>query len=738
MSRVGAGRGASLALLLGLATLVAGPGGVAAAPAAEGRSGHPRLFFRAEDLEAGRNLRGRVAVTGSHGEEYALLMRWAQGHLGRPASAFLSDPDLAQEAALTYAFLFQLSGRERFARRAVDLTRTLIRSREGRLPGFRWWRLPVTVALVFDWTYDSLSPEDRQALLYDLLKRGIYVRGRKAPPEPRPFDPAAYLKPLLFAVLALEDEPEASRYVPTWKDYVSRLLTDGVLTDLKAAGGQGAWLPVTSPGAPVRGLERERDLLECLEAWRTVTGRLPTEGRPSPGSAPRLPEHFRYLGRRLLYRMRPGLVLAGLGAEEPRAAGVPPDLLYLLSYYEDDPTGRWLAETLRLAQNPEPGSAAWLRDLRSRILWLTKGRRRVSPEEADLPTAAYFADTGEVVVRSSWDLRDPGGLWYALRTSPAGASPVPYWNHLAVVRGRDALVVEANVASTEDSPYREHWFGQAAAQSSVAGSASVDASGFDFALAFWVNGSGFTYARGEVAGPVRPGGRYRFTREVMVFPEGVLVILDRVRGGDSAPVWVLHTLDEPRLLGRGRRVAGVQRGGISESDRARGATWQTGRSRAHLIPVLPRKRKVRTIGGREYGFWVEALGENLWPVKGRLAGRAVPYGAEELRRREVGTWRVEILPTDGPPAPGAGSSPGGGAGDWVFLNVLVVGLAEAPEPQVTPGEQEGALGVRVLRGGRRYEVAFGGDGSASVVVVDGRTGRRLLAGSVPARAEPGQ
>ena len=228
------------AVLVALAVVAAGPGRLAAAAPGPADSEHPRIFFRAEDLEAGRNLRGRVALTGSHCEEYALLRRWAEEHLGRPASAFLSEPDLAQEAALTYAFLFQLSGEERFARRAVELTRALVRSREGRLPGFQWWRLPVTVALVFDWTYVGLSPEDRRVLLYDLLKRCIYVHDRKAPPEPRPFDHAAYLKPLLFAVLALEGEPEASRYVPTWKDYVGRVLTERVLADLDSAGSRGA------------------------------------------------------------------------------------------------------------------------------------------------------------------------------------------------------------------------------------------------------------------------------------------------------------------------------------------------------------------------------------------------------------------------------------------------------------------------------------------------------------------
>ncbi|MCK4300759.1 MAG: hypothetical protein KAX80_14555, partial [Planctomycetes bacterium] len=318
-----------LPALLALVT-VTGLGPLSESRAAE----HPRIFLRTEELTSGRNLRGRVAITGSHCEEYALLTEWAERHLGAPVANSLSDPGLTQEAALTCALLYQLSGDARYGRRAVGLIRALITGHQGRLPGFDWPRLPVTVATVFDWTYASLSPEDRQRLLYDILKRCIYVRDRNSPDDPAPFDSTPCLKPLLFAALALEDEPEASRYAAAWKRYCQRLLSERVLPDLNEAGSQGTWLPRAG------GLDRELDVLECLEAWRSATRR--TAGQSmSEGPGNRLPPHFRHLGRRILYRLRPGLVLAGVGGDGPQRNGVPPALLYLLSHYEDDPSGRW-------------------------------------------------------------------------------------------------------------------------------------------------------------------------------------------------------------------------------------------------------------------------------------------------------------------------------------------------------------------------------------------------------------
>ncbi len=695
-------------LLLAL-VLVSGLAPLSRSRAAE----HPRILLRVEELTSGRDLRGRIAVTGSHCEEYALLVRWAEKHLPRPTDALLSDPESAQQAALTYALLYQLSGDARFGGRAVDLTRALITSRQGRLPGFDWPHLPATVATVFDWTYDRLSPEDRQRLLYDILKRSIYVRNRKAADAPPPFDSTPYLKPLLFAALALKDEPEASVYAPGWTQYCQRLLSERVVPDLNEAGSQGAWL------AGARGLGRELAVLECLEAWRSSTGRLPLEESPTDG-ARRLPTHFQNLGRRILYRLRPGLVLAGVGGDEPRSNGVPPALLYLLSHYEDDPTGRWLAEAVRVDHPLEPGSPGWLCDLRSRILWLDKGRRRVSPLEAELPLAAGFEDAGEAITRSTWDLTQGDGTWCLLTVAPAGAPRFPCWNPISLVRGDAALAVDVDVAAAPGSPFRDRWFGSPWAQNTVIDAGPGSGTGVDFVLESCQAGDGFSYARGRVSKRVRGKKEYRFTRSLVVFPEGLVVLHDHVAGAEERPTWLLHTLDEPRLLGRVRTIVGLPGGGVRESDDARGATWQTGRSQAYLLIVLPHQRRMRTIGGKDYEFWTEATGENDWPTRAGADGSPEPYSPEELRRLEVGTWRIEVVPTQS-----------GEATD--FVTVLATGPTGGPEPRASVREDANAITVTALWGEREYQVEFRAEGGVAVVVRDTRSGKTTCEGTVRLR-----
>jgi len=773
-------RGRGLARVLAVLLVVVG---AAWASPDEDRA-HPRIFFQAKDLESGPDLRGRVAITGSHAEEYALLSQWAEAQLPRKASEFVADSDLCQESALTYALLYQLSGDGRYGDRAVALIQALTTSKEGRLPGFDWPHLPATVATVFDWTYDRLSPENRARLLYDILKRCIYIRDRKVPAEPQPeppappagarlqagaetgpLDPAPYLKPLAFASLTLAGEPEAAHYVSDWQEFSSTVLARQLAT-LEEVGSQGAWLPRTG------GLTRELDVLEVLEAWRTAAGALP------PPLTAELPGHFRNLTRRILYRLRPGLILPGLAGDPPEPTGpqptggagsegygVPPRLFYLLSRPgrgrpEDDPTGRWLAETVRLAHAPPPGSAAWLRDLRARILWLTKGTPRLSPQEAGLPLAASFADTGEVIVRSSWDFSRPDATWLLFRVSASDAGPFPYWNHLALVRGSDALAVETNIVTAGDTGYEASWFGTALAQNSVFDSAGRAPAGVGFVLEACTVETGFAYMRGRVGSSLaeRPGGArsaradvsrpavarsadFEFVREVVAFSDGLAVVRDRVRGlsrpsaGSGAepveahPVWVLHMLEEPRVTGATHTLAGTREGGIRESTESRGVLWQTGQSRGYLAVLLPRTRRLSTIGGKSYEFWSSpgrTAGQNLWPAAVQTDGTALPYSLDVLRRAEVGTWRVEIEPGEG-----AAGEQGARGSATQFLTVVAAGGLDQGELQASAEERADGVQATVTWQGRLYRVTLEGEGTRSVEVTEAASGKVLIEGRYP-------
>jgi hypothetical protein len=785
-------KGACLPRCFATATLVLLVGVAQAFGEAAGGEAHPRIFFHANDLRTGPDLRGRVAITGSHAEEYALLCQWAEAQLRRPASEFVADGALCQESTLTYALLYQLSGDARYGDRAVALIRALTTSKDGRLPGCDWPNLPATVATVFDWTYDRLSPEDRTRLLYDTLKRGIYIRDRKAPAEPQPFDPAPYLKPLAFASLTLTGEPEAARYAPDWQEFCGKVLAEQLAT-LDKVGADGAWLPCAG------GLGRELDILEVLEAWRTATGALSPPGPsapPRPDETGRATSHFRNLSRRILYRLRSGLILPGLAGDPPEAAGptsvrgapsppIPPSLLYLLSGWNtyssptDDPTGRWLAETVRLANPPPAGSPAWLRDLRARILWLAKGTPRLSPEDAGLPLAASFADTGEVILRSDWHFTRPESTWLLFRVSPREPGPFAYWNHLALVRGSDVLAVETNLAASSDTGYGEGWFSTALAQNSVfdatgklparEAGARVGLAGTrgEFALEASTVGAGFAYMRGRVGSPIaeQPGrprgaqaaargssgavGAFEFTREVVAFSDGLAVVRDRVRGF-SDPVCVLHMLDEPRVSGPTRTLAGTSDGGIRESTESKGVYWQTGQSRGYLAVLLPRERHLSTIGGKSYEFWTQGAGENLWPTVLQADGTPLPYSLEALRRAEVGTWRVEIAPGAGVREAGAGGPTSAvppqserareGAGKQQrtqgaatqFLTVLAAGGRDSAEPQGSAEEKVGGVQVRVTWQGRLYAVTLEDEGTGSVEVTEVSSAKVLIRGTYPA------
>jgi hypothetical protein len=484
---------------------------------------------------------------------------------------------------------------------------------------------------------------------------------------------------------------------------------------------------------------------------------------------------------------------AGWG-EGPSAPALSPSLLYLLSHHEDDPVARWLAETVRLADAPQPGSAAWLSDLRARILWLGKGKPRLSPEEAGLPLADSFADTGEVIVRSSWDFTRPEATWLLFRVSPREPSPFAYWNHLALVRGSDVLAVETNLAAPSDTGYGEGWFGSALAQNSVfdatgklparEAGARVGLAGTraEFALEASTVGAGFAYLRGRVGSPTaeQPGrprgaeaaargssgavGPFEFTREVVAFCDGLAVVRDRVRGF-SDPVCVLHMLDEPRVSGPTRTLAGTSDAGIRESTESKCAFWQTGQSRGYLAVLLPRERRLSTIGGKSYEFWSPVAGANLWPTVLGADGTAVPYSPEALRRAEIGTWRVEVEPGAG--VPGAGRQPGakraspsaplqldrgaeGAAGQQgapggatQFLTVLAAGGLDSAEPQASVEERVPASPMRaraveasVTWQGRLYRVTLPDEGPGSVEVTEVGSGKILLEGRYPAgRAE---
>lgn len=180
----------------------------------------------------------------------------------------------------------------------------------------------------------------------------------------------------------------------------------------------------------------------------------------------------------------------------------------------------------------------------------------------------------------------------------------------------------------------------------------------------------------------------------------VLVVYDHVVAAkeEFRKTWLLHTLQEPVIEERGATV-------VCDGPTPDGKGTHGGK--LHVRSLLPRDAAMRTVGGPGREFWVESAATNF----------AV---GPDVHPVEAGAWRLEI-------------SPGAPRREDEFLTVLTVMDAEttgAP-PAARRIESGDAVGVSILgrtvmfgrRSGAASRLSFALDGEGPLVVCGVEDGR---------------
>ena len=115
----------------------------------------------------------------------------------------------------------------------------------------------------------------------------------------------------------------------------------------------------------------------------------------------------------------------------------------------------------------------------------------------------------------------------------------------------------------------------------------------------------------------------KVTRSMVAFNLGgaypaALVVFDRVHSAkpEFRKKWLLHSIQEPQISGRGFQIARDE-GGYG--------------GRLFAETLLPAEAEIRKVGGPGKEFWVEPMGKNF-PVSKRAAAA------------EPGAWRIEVSP----------------------------------------------------------------------------------------------
>jgi len=237
----------------------------------------------------------------------------------------------------------------------------------------------------------------------------------------------------------------------------------------------------------------------------------------------------------------------------------------------------------------------------------------------------------------------------------------------------------------------------------------------------------YTYVLGDGTYSYRLNGAKLFTRELLFLKAGALVVFDRaVSAGPGDPKrWQLHTYGEPTLGGTVRVVEGTEEAGIIESTDTSALSAVEGDSKLFVVPLLPKDRIVRRIGGEGYHSYIE--GKNYHPLD--FEGMTGPDWYKELFTnryrdglpRSAQAWHIEIEARE----PGA---------EVVFLNVLYpCAKEEAAPPPARLLEQDALAGVELKLGGETVRVLFSTDGkeTGSVEIRDA-DGRAVVDESFPA------
>lgn len=568
-------------------------------------------------------------------------------------------------------------------------------------------------AMVYDWIYDSLSPQERVRYGNAL---GTWLRWYTDTPEitlkggswwyNQTWAPAHLgtrntrdgIAPKLFVALAIagagtEHEADARRFLDSW----AKRVPAECIPAFDEMGG--VWSESMGHGnyGPVAVIPW------AFEAWRTATGEDLFAAAGPTGYTREMTSWAVHLRMPWSHETawiddNSGVTLSGFTRVSP-----------ILAARYRDPVAAWIAT---VAPRAPQGRGAW-----TRFLFTDPSIAPRSPAAAGYATAKHFTGAGHVYLRGSWD--DPNATWAFFGAGDRfGAHARDDEGHFLIAR-KGLLVGRAGGMGHND---RDFYAGGSLAFNVVTvfdpqeefartapGRRALEEGGTknerDGGMVRWVyTGHHYvdradivTYSHDErmthVAADLTKAYRAQKVREVtrqFVYLPGrrdVFVVFDRVEAAreEFVKTWFLHVPSMPKA---GRPVKTVMDGHVWNTEGGM-LTWLSdpagvtevlskGRSRAFLRTVLPEKAVVTLRGGEGHDFWGHPL-EPAAQYNHKHAGR--PGDAPP-----VVPWRIEV-------------SPAGIAARQYFLHVLEIG--EEGDTRMSPVRLRragtGRVGVAVAR-----------------------------------------
>ena len=179
------------------------------------------------------------------------------------------------------------------------------------------------------------------------------------------------------------------------------------------------------------------------------------------------------------------------------------------------------------------------------------------------------------------------------------------------------------------------------------------------------------------------GGKVTSVQRNLVYlhTQDQLIVYDLVASTDASYTkkWLLHSVNRPQVEGLAPLVGEINNG-IAQSHDSR-ALIQNGSGYLAVDRVYPQDALMRTVGGTDYQFYVEADGDDS-----QLNGKNFNQGASFQPWFDVGLWRIEIQP----------ATP---AQFDEFLVVLSPGVNQPRKEEINPVKitKGNALGVRAGR-----------------------------------------
>ncbi len=565
----------------------------------EVRPDHPRMLFTKETL---KDLQARVDQSIKRAE---FAMAVEEG-----------DP-------LARALMYQLSGREGFARSAI---RDLLAGRIS--PGTMYQPM----CFIFDWTYDAMTPEERKEAVervwgVALVDHSGWPRcsaytGYPEDPLPSATPPDRWPR---FYNWTFHDQDWARRYAPTLeaiiavaghkpraaeavRHYWEYSLKDAALfLDHLRDGSywQGYYWSVTC---------RAAEIFRVFALMKSACGLDYLDPREHP--------YLANLGRWILYGADLGRkrIIYNYGdGEMVRFDTRVYTALIVSSGLSKDPHVEWLARQIL------PQGADWF----SEFFYHDRTVPAVAPH--DLPPSRAFPGTGLAVMRTGWGGNDVWASvrfanWFDMHCHPDVGSFILYCQsplapdtgfycpgnyHNAGYYGRtiahNTITVRDPAAKVAPSPINLYGLNDGCQK-------TRDKRVWSFAIGSdaWVYHQNefnygnllafehqplYDYAAGEGTKAYRPEMVKEFVRQTVLLRDGVFIVFDRMETPrpNLEKRWLMHLVGEPAIDGKLLRTE--VKGHIEDYDGALTISRGKERSLVRCHTLLPAQRVIRKVGG---------------------------------------------------------------------------------------------------------------------------------------------